>query len=1069
MPETSYEKARPHPAKAHRDGGPAPILAGSKTAYAELQVTTNFTFLTGASHAEEYVNAAAAWGYRAIAVTDTNTLSGVVRAHAAAKHVGIPLIVGCRLVFEEPAGLAVLAYPTDLASYGRLCRLLTRGKRRAEKGHCRLYLHDLFEHEEGLLVAAVPPPIITDETIQALHGMRRVFGGRMSVAASCAYGHHDRDRLRRIADLAAHVRAPLLATNDAHYHTPERRALQDVVTCIRLGCTLEEAGTRLFANAERYLKPPEEMARLFADYPHAIARSVEIAEQARGFSLDELRYQYPGEVVPEGMTAMQHLAELTRLGAADRYPDGTPPNVQRQIDHELSLIDELQYAHYFLTVHDLVRYARSQGILCQGRGAAANSAVCYCLGVTSVDPARINLLFERFVSRERNEPPDIDIDFEHERREEVIQYIYRKYGRDRAALTAEVVTYRGRSAVREVGKALGLSLDTVDRLAKTLSWWGGKTVDGDELRKLGLDPDDRTIAHLLQLSEEIQGFPRHLSQHVGGFVMAQKPLCELVPIENAAMEDRTIIEWDKDDIEALGMLKVDVLGLGMLTCLRKCFEEVEQHHGETLDLASFPEDDPATYAMIQRADTIGVFQIESRAQMSMLPRLKPKEFYDLVIEVAIVRPGPIQGEMVHPYLRRRNGEEAMPVQDEKMRRILGKTLGVPLFQEQAMQLAIDCAGFTPDEADVLRRAVTGFKRYGDIDTFHDKFVNGMLRNGYDQGFAEQCFKQIQGFSTYGFPESHAASFALLAYASAYLKCHRPAAFACALINSWPMGFYLPAQIVRDAQAHGVEVRPIDVNHSEWDCTLELTPQGSHALRLGMRLVKGLREVEARALAAAVHAHGGFPSVEALWRTGGVRAKTLRALARADAFGSMGLDRQAALWQVQKLRDTDAPLFEHAVAGRDEPAEPVTLPAIAEYTKVMQDYGSTGLSLKRHPIAFLRGWLDRRRVTRAEELRDERRWPQYRPIAVAGVCLVRQRPGTASGITFMTIEDETGVANLIVHPSTFERYRSAARDATAMLVHGHVERQGQVVHVVARRIATLDDHLRELGSQSRNFR
>jgi error-prone DNA polymerase len=1077
MPEAPYEKARPHPSKATAQV----VRCGSDVDYAELQLTTCFTFLRGGSHPEEYVAHAAELGYRALAITDTNTLAGVVRAHSAATQIGIPLIVGCRLVFEPPAappGFGVLVYPTDVASYGRLCRLLTLGKRRADKGDCLLTPHDLIDHAAGLLAVAVTPEVIDDRCIEMLRGLRRVFDDdRFSLSASCGYGHDDRDRLRRLADLADHVGAPLVATSDAHCHTAARQPLQDVLTCIRLGCTLEEAGTGLLPNAERRLKPPEEWARLFADYPGAIARTVQIAQYAAGFSLDQLRYQYPSEVIPAGLTAMQHLAELTRTGAADRYPAGVPAGVAAQIDHELRLIDELQFAHYFLTVEDMVRFARSRGILCQGRGAAANSAVCYCLGVTSVDPARIDVLFERFVSRERNEPPDIDIDFEHERREEVIQYLYRKYGRDRAALTAEVITYRGRSAVREVGKALGLSLDTVDRLARTLSWWGGAAPHRDEVQKLGLDPDDRTIRHLLRLSGEIQGFPRHLSQHVGGFVITQRPLCELVPIENAAMEDRTVIEWDKDDIDALGMLKVDVLGLGMLTCLRKTMTLVsESRPGEpALQLHTIPAEDPATYEMVQRADTVGVFQIESRAQMSMLPRLKPACFYDLVIEVAIVRPGPIQGDMVHPYLRRRSGEEPIEYADETMRRVLGKTLGVPLFQEQAMQLAIHAAGFTPDEADKLRRAVTGFRRYGDIETFRDQFVGGMLDRGYDRLFAERCFRQIEGFSTYGFPESHAASFALLVYASAYLKRHHPAAFACGLLNSQPMGFYAPAQIVRDAQQHGVEVRPIDANCSAWDCTLESPADGSDdavdpasrpVLRLGMRLIKGLRQRDADRIRDAAVTHGPFDSVEAMWRASEVPARAIRRLARADAFGSLGLDRQAALWQAQKLRDVHAPLFATAPAADDGDAP---LPAIPALRKVLQDYASTGLSLKSHPIAFLRRWLDSRGVVQAVTLQDAAVTPHGRSLAVAGVCLVRQRPGTASGITFMTLEDETGVANLIVRPAVFERCRAAARDGNVLLAFGRVERQGMVVHVKAHRITSLDAHLRELTSQSRNFR
>ena len=1075
------------PGGERKEGGEPPIRWGSEVGYVELQVTSNFTFLTGASHPEEYVHRAAELGHRGIALTDVNTLAGIVRAHVAAKAVGLPLVVGCCLALAEPVGWRVLVYPTDLASYSRLCRLLTRGKRRAEKGECVIALHDLIVQQQGLLAIALPPAVIREDDIEVLRGLRQVFDDdRLSLGASAVYGHDDRHHLRRLADLAEHVHVPLVATNDVHQHVAERRPLRDVLSCIRLGCTLDQAGLRLDSNAERHLKPPEEMARLFADYPQAIRRTVRIAQRTRGFSLDQLRYQYPAEVVPEGRTAMQHLAELTRLGAARRYPRGVPGKVRQQIDHELRLIDELGYAHYFLTVHDLVSFARSRGILCQGRGAAANSAVCYCLDVTNVDPGRIDLLFERFVSRARDEPPDIDIDFEHERREEVIQYIYGKYGRDRAALTAEVITYRGRSAVREVGKALGLSLDVVDRLAKTLSWWGGKTPDVDELRKLGLDPSDRTMAHLLHLSQEIQGFPRHLSQHVGGFVITQQPLCDLVPIENAAMPDRTVIEWDKDDIDALGMLKVDVLGLGMLTAVRKALDLVKKTQGRALTLATIPAEDPAVYDMVSRADTVGVFQIESRAQMSMLPRLRPRTFYDLVIEVAIVRPGPIHGDMVHPYLRRRCGEEPVeypggPENAAILKAVLDKTLGVPLFQEQAMRLAIDCAGFSPDEADQLRRAVTGFRSDGQIEAFERQFVEGMTARGYPLAFADRCFRQIKGFSTYGFPESHSASFAMLVYVSAWLKRHYPAAFTCGLLNSQPMGFYAPAQLVRDAQAHDVEVRPVDVNHSAWDCTLEpsetrrhlseadtLRVPGAAALRLGMRLVKGLSEHDAHRIAEAVREQGRFASIESLWRGSGVRAGAMRKLAAADAFGSMGLDRQAALWQARRLRDGEAPLFETCRDG--EAMEPAPLPPVPELRKVLHDYRSTGLSLKRHPLSFLRGRLDRRGVVSAAELADEKRWPQGRRAAVAGICLVRQRPGTASGITFITLEDETGVANLIVHVKTFERYRAAARDAGAMLVHGRVERQGQVVHVVASQIESLDPLLRhDLVSLSRNFR
>ncbi len=1209
--------------------------------YADLHVTSNFTFLTGASHPDELVQQAARLGHGAAAITDVNSLAGVVRAHEAAKQVGIPLAVGCRLVLGErdewtegrrgkvtealiesksPLPLSVLVFPTSRAAYGRLCRLLTVGKRRAPKGECRLVLHDLLEYQRDLLAVVLPPPPplpLDEDFVDVLLGLRRVFDDdRLSLAACRGYGPDDAQRLRQLGMLAGHAGMPLVATNDVHYHDPRRRALQDVVTCIRLGCTIDEAGLRLLPNAERHLKAPEEMARLFAEFPRAVARSAEVAlRTARGFSLDQLRYEYPDEVCPAGMTPMQHLVELTWNGAVGRYGGGgerekwpsgrvaegqrggrqgidgrgnryevspttwfapaeqrngssvataigsdaangcmssegshrgvreedapptadelsfslsacpslavtclacVPRSVRRQVEHELRLIDELKYAPYFLTVQDLVVYARSRGILCQGRGAAANSAVCYCLGVTAVDPARIDVLFERFVSRERDEPPDIDIDFEHERREEVIQYIYRKYGRDRAALTAEVISYRGRSAVREVGKALGLSLDCVDRLAKNMDWWdkgvlgpGGKGAregageprSHQRLRELGINPEDASIQLLIELATEILGFPRHLSQHVGGFVMTRGPLCESVPIENAAMEERTVIEWDKDDIDALGMLKVDVLGLGMLTCIRKCFDLVaeESPGAAKLTLATVPAEDPAVYEMICHADTVGVFQIESRAQMSMLPRLRPCCFYDLVIEVAIVRPGPIQGDMVHPYLRRRNHEELVSYPSEAVKKVLGKTLGVPLFQEQAMSLAMVAAGFTAGEADRLRRAIAAWKsRPNAIQGFREKLIDGMISRGYSLEFAERCFRQIQGFSGYGFPESHAASFALLVYVSAWLKKHHPTAFAAALINSQPMGFYAPAQIVRDAKEHGVEARAVDVNWSGWDCRLEESGkvaewqsgkaeesgcsgsfalplchsaalQLSPALRLGMRLVRGLSEADARAAEAAVRERGLFRSVEALWRASGVRVSALRKLAAADAFGSMGLDRQAALWHIRELKDETLPLFDHpGQVLPPAPLPPTFLPPIPRPLRVVQDYAAIGLSLKAHPVSFMRETLAGRAVTPAAELRDESCWPTGSRIAVAGIVLVRQRPATASGIVFMTIEDETGIANLIVRPKIYQRYRRAARHGVMVLAQGRVERQGEVIHVLVNRINSVDDELPELVAASRDF-
>ncbi len=1165
MPDLPHHKAHAHPyqrsSELHRGNGTR-ISFGRRTydcRYAELAVTSNFTFLTGASHADELVRRAGQLGYDAVAITDRNSLAGIVRAHVAAKEAGIRLIVGCQLVFAEPQGLTLLVYPTDRQAYGRLCRLLTLGKRRAAKGECRLTLADFLEHQEGLLgVMVLEDSVPIEKFGDDLHHLRDALeDDRLSLAVTRLFGPDDREHLRRRAALADRLRVPLVAVNDVRYHVPERRVLQDVLTCIRHGCTLSEAGLRLFPNSERHLKPPEEIARLFADLPMAITRTREIAERTKGFSLDQLRYEYPDETCPPGISPMDHLRNLTWQGASDRYPEGVPGKVRGQIEHEFALIDELRYAPYFLTVRDLVTFARSRGIPCQGRGAAANSAVCYCLGVTSVDPDRIDVLFERFVSRERDEPPDIDIDFEHERREEVIRYIYGKYGRERAGLTAEVITYRRRSAIRDVGKALGFSLDAVDRIAKRVDTWErnpfADSESGDvpaQLTALGFDAADATVQRFVHLVREILGFPRHLSQHVGGFVMTRGPLCELVPIENAAMPERTVIEWDKDDIEAMGMLKVDVLGLGMLTCIGKALEMIHRHEGtearrhrgtegneheemsvtsgdqdvswgatklqrcekewhkrcitkESQEyegglpfppclrasvpscLAEIPPEDPAVYDMICKADTLGVFQIESRAQMTMLPRLRPRCFYDLVIEVAIVRPGPIVGEMVHPYLRRRNGEEPVVYPDAVIERVLGKTLGVPLFQEQVMALAIQAAGFTPGEAEKLRRAITAWTAKEDIAKFPGRFVEGMVRNGYSREFAEWCFQRFKGFSQYGFPESHAASFALLVYASAWLKCYYPAAFAAALLNSQPMGFYAPAQIVHDARDHGVEVRGLDVNHSEWDCTLEgrhgekdegildasrkgLAPgrRGSgHALRLGMRMVKGLREDEARAIVAAVGRCGPFASPLELWRESGASAASLQALARADAFGSMNLDRRRALWEVQPLSGRALPLLD----GLSSPRSTAVLPQAPPMLDVGLDYAAVGLSLKAHPVSFLRQQLSMKGVSTAAEIKDPQRTPTGRTVAVAGIVLFRQRPGTAKGVMFMTLEDETGRVDLIVRPKIYERYRSALVYGTLLLVRGKVERKGQVVHVLARRAEDIQSMTVPLPRLSRDFR
>ena len=1044
--------------------------------YAELQVTSNFDFLRGASHPEELAARAASLGLAAIAIADRNTLAGVVRAHLVARETGLKPVIGARLDLAD--GLSTLCFPTDRAAYGRLCRLLTLGKRRAPKGACELYRSEVFAHGAGMVFIALPPEDAADEPAFAaeLREWAEAFPGALHLAAHHLYRGDDAARLARLARLAGRTGAPLVATNDVHYHVPGRRPLQDVLTCIREGCTIDEAGFRLFANAERFLKGPAEMARLFADHPEAVARTVEIAERC-AFSLDELRYEYPDEAAGDGLDPQARLERLAWRGAAGRWPEGVPAKVRAALEHELGLIGELGYAPYFLTVEDTVRFARGRGILCQGRGSAANSAVCYCLGITAVDPDRIDLLFERFVSAERREPPDIDVDFEHERREEVIRHIYDKYGRDRAGLTATVITYRWRSAIREVCKALGLSADIGGALAGHV--WGAATrgVDDAQVRELGLDPGDGRLRAALALARELVGFPRHLSQHPGGFVVTRGALCELVPIANAAMAARTAIEWDKDDIDALGILKVDVLGLGMLTCIRKAFALIAAHRGRRLTLDGVPQEDPEVYDMLCRADSVGVFQVESRAQMTMLPRLKPRTFYDLVIEVAIVRPGPIQGDMVHPYLRRRGGEEAVDYPSEALRRVLEKTCGVPLFQEQAMQIAIVGAGFAPAEADRLRRAMATFRRLGTIGSFREKFVAGMVANGYAPDYAERCFRQIEGFGDYGFPESHAASFALLVYVSAWLKCRYPAAFACALLNSQPMGFYAPAQIVRDARDHGVAVRPVDVNGSDFDCTLEPLDDGAAgaggaagtpalALRLGLREVKGFARADADALTAARTAAGGFETVHALWSASGLGAAALERLAHADAFASLGLDRRGALWAVRRLKDRPLPLFAAAEARAEAgPVEhgrepPVELPPMAPGEAVVADYAATRLSLKRHPLALLRPALAELRHIEAGRLAAVAAGTRVR---VAGLVIGRQRPGTASGVIFMTLEDETGVANVVVWPRMLERHRKAVLRARLLSVAGKVEKEGLVVHVIAARLLDMTPRLAALGA------
>ena len=1021
-------------------------------AYAELQVTSNFSFLRGASHPQELVLQAAVLGLSAIAITDRNSLAGVVRAHGAAKQAGIRLVVGARLDLADAPSL--LCFPTDRAAYGRLSQLLTLGKRRSPKGECVFTLEDVCAYGAGQIIVALPPDDPDEAFTGALKELRKKFKKSLYLAVQYRYLGDDRQRIRALAALAAEYRVPLVATNDVHAHTAARRPLQDALTCIHEHCTIHEAGYRLCANAERHLKPGEEMARLFHDYPEAIAHALEIAE-ACCFDLDELRYEYPVEPVPDGRTPQEELARLTWAGAETRYPGGVPEKVRAQIMHELALIDELGYAPYFLTVHDIVRFARERDILCQGRGSAANSAVCYCLAITAVDPDRIEVLFERFISAERDEPPDIDVDFEHERREEVIQYIYGKYGRDRAGMTATVITYRSKSAVREIGKAMGLSEDAIVALqgaAWRRSW---SEVTDDHVGEIGLDPKDATVRLVMDLAGMLIGFPRHLSQHTGGMVMTKGPLDTVVPIDNAAMAERTVIEWDKDDLDSLGILKVDVLGLGMLTCVRKAFDLIARHHGREISLATVPAEDPAVYDMLCQADSVGVFQVESRAQMSMLPRLKPRDFYDLVIEVAIVRPGPIQGDMVHPYLRRRSGEETVDYPSPELEQVLGKTLGVPLFQEQAMRIAIVAAGFTPAESDALRQAMATFRRHGEIHGFREKLIDGMVERGYEPAFAERCFRQIEGFADYGFPESHAASFALLVYVSAWIKCHYPAVFAGALLNSQPMGFYAPAQIVRDAREHGVPVRPVDVNHSDHDCTLE--DHGENvALRLGMRQIKALAKKDSAAIVAA--RGDGYGDPVDLARRAGIRRGALETLARADAFGSMDLGRRQALWAVRGVEENTLPLF--AAAGLQVAAEEasVRLPTMAPGQRVAEDYRTLRLSLKAHPLALLRPDLVANDFIPCRRLDPVRHGGHAR---IAGLVTARQRPGSAKGVVFITIEDETGIANLIVWPAVFEQFRQAVLGASLLGIHGTVQREGQVVHVVADRVYDLSALLTRL--------
>jgi error-prone DNA polymerase len=1061
----------------------------SAPAFAELMVTSNFSFLRSGSHPQEMVAAAIALGMSGIGIADRNSFAGVVRGYTAwrdmqAEASDFRYVVGVRLVFADITP-HIIAYPSDREAYGRLCRLLSRGNLRDgnDKGSCLLHFADLAEFAQGQLLILCPDEQDWAATERVLGQLATMTPGNVWLAAAPTYKGTDRARLNRLADMSRRLGVPLLASNDVIYHEPNRKIVHDVVTCIRQHLTLETAGRRLEQSSERHLKPGSEMARLFADHPQAIAETQVLLGRI-GFSLDQLRYNYPTETIGNGETAQQTLERLTWEGARERYPKGIPEKIKRSLWTEICLIAYKGYAAYFLTVEDVVRYARDTlGILCQGRGSAANSAVCYCLHITAVDPDTSNLVFGRFISTERNEPPDIDVDFEHERREEVMQYVYRKYGGKRTGLTATVISYRSKSAIRETAKVFGISDDTIAALNQ-LHWGWGNAAGGDSAKMLGLDPDDPTLTQLFNIVAVLKGFPRHLSQHVGGFVITRDSLESLVPISKTAMESRTIVEWDKDDIDALGILKVDILALGMLSCLRRSFELLHQHYSTDLKLADLMAEEAdeelkaPVYRMAQRADTIGVFQIESRAQMSMLPRLKPEKFYDLVIEVAIVRPGPIQGGMVHPYLRRRQGLEPVEPMGEKLWAVLQRTLGVPLFQEQAMQMAIVGAGFSEGKADQLRRAMAAWKRNGRLAQFGDEFIAGMIANRFSEDFAKRCFAQIQGFGEYGFPESHAASFALLVYASCWFKCHYPDVFACALLNSQPMGFYSPAQIVRDAMEHGVEVRVADVNLSDLIHVLEDgTPAkeriarrhqdmrediwSNRAIRLGLKQVIGLKSDHANLVVA--RRGDGYASIRDLWVRTGVPIATLEKLAEADAFGSMGVSRREALWIVRGLNGVagaeQLPLFAEAkrVLRPDDMAS--DLPEMTGGESVVHDYRTLSLSLKGHPVGFLRPELERRGTIRCADLVD---LPNGRIVEAAGLVLVRQQPGTASGVIFMTIEDETGVANIIVWNKTFEKFRKQVLGSRLLAVRGQLQREGLVTHIVSRDFTDFTPRLLELA-------
>jgi error-prone DNA polymerase len=1023
--------------------------------YAELHCVSNFTFLRGASHARELVARAGELGYHALAITDECSLAGVVRAHEAAKEHGVRLIIGSEIRCDD--GLQMVLLATDHRGYTAICELITLARRAAPKGAYRIQADQIIappiDALPGCLILWLPGP---DPQLQQAQWLAEHFPERCWIAVELLRDGSDDSHLEQLQSLARCSGLPLVASGDVHMHRRGRRALQDVLTATRHGVNVAVAGERLQPNGERHLRSLPDLMDL---YPQSLlVESVRIAERCQ-FCLDELHYEYPEELVPKGETATAYLRRLTETGMQQRWPEGQSKRVRNMVEHELTLIGEMGYEAYFLTVHDVVRFARDRCILCQGRGSAANSAVCFCLGITEVDPARMNMLFERFISKERNEPPDIDVDFEHQRREEVIQYIYTKYGRDRAALAATVITYRAKSAVRDVAKALGMDPEQVDRLARALTRWDHHDVLADRLRERGFDPGSPTIRRLLILVDELIGFPRHLSQHVGGFVISQHPLSQLVPVENAAMPDRTIIQWDKDDLESLGLLKVDCLALGMLSAIRRCFDLVEGFRGRRYSLATVPPEDPAVYAMIQQADTIGVFQIESRAQMSMLPRLRPANYYDLVIEVAIVRPGPIQGKMVHPYLRRRQGLEPVSYPSPALRDVFERTLGVPIFQEQVMKLAIVAAGFTPGEADQLRRSMAAWKRHGGLEHFERRIVEGMRERGYDEGFARQVFEQIKGFGSYGFPESHAASFALLVYVSAWLKCHEPAAFCCALLNSLPMGFYSASQLIQDARNHRVEVHPPDVTCSDWDCHLERCEDGSPAIRLGLRQVKGLREAVARRISAE-REHRPFSDTQDLVSRCELDRRQQNRLADADALAGLSGNRHQARWAINGVER-----FPPLLTDSHIPEPSTLLRPPGEVEDMLADYATLGMTLRRHPLDILRPKLVERGALSTQAVRELNNKTATR---AAGLVTLRQRPGTASGVTFLTLEDETGMLNVIVWRDLAEQQRRILLETDLMAVDGVLECQQGVYHLIAERLTSYDDLIGDLQLKARNF-